>query len=116
MYVNLGRRDGSVRRNGSWLPAGVLAAAAVTVLALAGCSSGSSEAASGGISGGANPPAGQGEQQAAPPPAAKPAASIKLLPAAGAQDVSPAEPISVTVTDGTIQSLTLTNPDGKQVA
>jgi lipoprotein-anchoring transpeptidase ErfK/SrfK len=82
-------------------------------LAVAGCSSGSSEAASGGISGGGNP--GGGQQQAAPP-VVKPAATIKLAPAAGAQDVSPAEPITVTVADGTIESLTLTNPDGKQVA
>jgi len=49
--------------------------------------------------------------QAAP----KPAARITLTPAAGAGDVSPVAPISVTVADGTIETLTLTNPTGKQV-
>jgi lipoprotein-anchoring transpeptidase ErfK/SrfK len=60
---------------------------------------------------------GQPNQQAAPAPApVKPAANIKLQPAAGATDVAPGEPIKVTVADGTLGSVVLTNPDGKQVA
>ena len=50
--------------------------------------------------------------QAAP----KPATKIALQPAAGAKNVSPAAPVKVTVSDGTIKSLTLTNPAGKKVA
>lgn len=49
--------------------------------------------------------------QAAP----KPSAKIALQPAAGARDVSPVAPVKVTVTDGKIESLTLTNPAGKKV-
>jgi lipoprotein-anchoring transpeptidase ErfK/SrfK len=90
----------------------MLASALVTTLAIAGCSSSPSEAASGGLSGGGK---NGGGQQAAPA-VVQPAAAVKLLPAAGAQDVSPAEPVSVTVADGTIGSVTLTNPEGKQVA
>ncbi|QWF81241.1 L,D-transpeptidase [Amycolatopsis sp. CA-230715] len=43
------------------------------------------------------------------------AAKITAMPAAGAQNVAPGEPVKVTVADGTIQSVTLTNQDGKQV-
>ena len=114
MYVNLGLRDGSVgrggvRRTGQW----IIAAALGATLAMAGCSSGSGQPTSGEISGG-QPDKG-GAQQAAPA-VVKPAAAVKLLPPAGTQDVAPAAPVSVTVTDGTIDTLTLTNPDGKQVA
>ncbi|GAB3452908.1 L,D-transpeptidase LdtMt5 [Actinophytocola sediminis] len=49
--------------------------------------------------------------QAAP----KPPAKIALTPADALTDVSPVAPISVKVTDGTIEALTLTNPTGKQV-
>jgi lipoprotein-anchoring transpeptidase ErfK/SrfK len=51
-------------------------------------------------------------EQSAPTPAAK----IALQPAAGAKDVNPVAPVKVTVSDGTIESLTLTNPAGKKVA
>jgi lipoprotein-anchoring transpeptidase ErfK/SrfK len=44
------------------------------------------------------------------------AAKIVTEPAAGAQDVAPGAPVKVTVNDGTIGQVTLTNPDGKQVA
>lgn len=38
-----------------------------------------------------------------------------MAPESGAVDVSPGLPVSVTVADGTIETLTLTNPDGKVV-
>lgn len=44
------------------------------------------------------------------------AAKVATVPAGGAENVAPGEPVKVTVTDGTLQSVTLTNPDGKQVA
>jgi lipoprotein-anchoring transpeptidase ErfK/SrfK len=43
-------------------------------------------------------------------------AKVALNPAGGAQNVAPGEPVQLTVTDGTIASVTLTNADGKQVA
>lgn len=114
MYVNLGQRGGSVsrggvRRTGQW----IIAAAIVGTLGLAGCSSGSSPAPSGGNSGAQG---NGGAQQQAAPAVVKPAAAVKLQPGAGAQDVSPSGPIAVSVADGTIESVTLSNPDGKQVA
>lgn len=42
-------------------------------------------------------------------------AVVTQNPAAGAVDVSPVAPISVTVTDGTLREIALTNPDGKLV-
>ncbi|MGC7093671.1 L,D-transpeptidase [Amycolatopsis lurida] len=56
--------------------------------------------------------AGTGGAQATPPGPAR----IAVQPAAGAKEVSPGEPVQVTVTDGTLEQVTLTNPDGKQVA
>jgi lipoprotein-anchoring transpeptidase ErfK/SrfK len=113
MYVNLGQRGGSVgrggvRRTGLW----IIAAAMAGLLGVAGCSSGSSPAPTGG-----NPGAQDNKvQQQAAPAVVKPAAAVRLQPAAGAQDVSPSGPITVAVADGTIETVTLTNPDGKQVA
>ncbi|PFG47877.1 lipoprotein-anchoring transpeptidase ErfK/SrfK [Amycolatopsis sulphurea] len=40
---------------------------------------------------------------------------LKFSPAAGAKDVAPGEPAKVSVANGTLASVTLTNPDGKQV-
>lgn len=48
-----------------------------------------------------------------PPPAS---AELLVSHAADATGVSPAEPVSVEVTGGTLQTVTLTNPDGKLVA
>lgn len=95
-----------MRHTGQW----IIGAALAGMLAIAGCTSEPSQ--TGTTSGGLGE---KGNQQAAPA-IVKPAASVKLLPGAGAQDVSPTEPISVTVAEGTIESVTLTNPDGKQVA
>ena len=52
---------------------------------------------------------------AGPSAEASPVAVVTQNPAAGAVDVSPVAPISVTVTDGTLREIALTNPDGKLV-
>ena len=44
-----------------------------------------------------------------------PVASVIAMPALGATGLSPVDPISVKVDKGTIDELTFTNPDGKQV-
>ncbi|GAA4542002.1 Ig-like domain-containing protein [Amycolatopsis samaneae] len=77
----------------------------VAVLTLGACSSEPTVTASG--------TTGGGPTQSAP--AALPA-KVTVQPAAGAQDVPPGEPITVSVTDGTLDSVVLTNPEGKQVA
>ncbi|WP_158884636.1 L,D-transpeptidase [Amycolatopsis anabasis] len=73
------------------------------VIGLGACSSGSDTPAgnqNSGTGGGHGAPAG---------------AKIIAQPAAGAKDVAPGEPVKVSVTDGTIQTVTLTNAEGKQV-
>src|SRR5207244_1319458 len=44
-----------------------------------------------------------------------PAAKVTLAPAADAKNVNPTTPVSVTVADGTIDRIALTNANGKQV-
>ncbi|HEY8374036.1 MAG TPA: Ig-like domain-containing protein [Pseudonocardiaceae bacterium] len=56
------------------------------------------------------PSAGATQSTRAPAPA-----KVEIEPQDGAQDVSPIGPIRVSVTDGTLTEITLTNPDGKQV-
>ncbi|WP_184810539.1 L,D-transpeptidase [Actinophytocola algeriensis] len=91
-----------------WVPRAVLAAGVVAVLGLTACSSGDDAASPfGDKQTSSDTPAGQ----AAP----KPPAKITLTPTSGAVDVSPVAPVNVTVADGTIEALTLTNPTGKQV-
>ncbi|GAB3210527.1 L,D-transpeptidase [Nocardia tengchongensis] len=46
---------------------------------------------------------------------AEPVATVKLEPAAGTEHVNPTVPVSVTVTNGRIDQLALTNANGKQV-
>ncbi|GAB3573346.1 L,D-transpeptidase LdtMt5 [Amycolatopsis endophytica] len=43
-------------------------------------------------------------------------AKVSVQPGDGAKDVAPGDAAQVTVTDGELQTVTLTNPDGKQVA
>ncbi|SDC91852.1 L,D-transpeptidase [Actinokineospora iranica] len=74
-----------------------LGAGLVATLALTGCTTGGAAAASAPVA-----------QVAAP-------ATVTATPAADAKDVSPGAPASVTVTDGALRSVTLTNPDGKEV-
>jgi lipoprotein-anchoring transpeptidase ErfK/SrfK len=87
------------------LPMTLVAVGIAAVLGLTACTSGDDSA--GTNSGSTDSPNGQ----AAP----KPPAKITLDPASGAVDVSPGLAAKVSVEDGTIESLTLTNPDGKQV-
>ncbi|WP_208026035.1 L,D-transpeptidase [Amycolatopsis acidicola] len=49
-------------------------------------------------------------------PAQAEAAKLTTTPANGAQDVAPGDPVKVTVANGELQNVSLTNPDGKQVA
>jgi lipoprotein-anchoring transpeptidase ErfK/SrfK len=62
------------------------------------------------------PAAGPGNP--APTSAAPPAkaAVLALVPASGAADVSPGEPVSITVSDGKVGEVKLTNSEGKAVA
>lgn len=61
----------------------------------------------------ASGPARFGPNLPVPVPAA--AASVVQVPALGATDVSPAAPATVSVTDGTLDAVTLTAPDGSEV-
>ncbi|MFE3544104.1 Ig-like domain-containing protein [Nocardia sp. NPDC059177] len=49
------------------------------------------------------------------PAAAAPVAQVTLAPAAGATGIAPTDPVSVTVADGRIDQIALTNANGKQV-
>lgn len=51
----------------------------------------------------------------APSPSALPVASVLLQPLAGAVDVSPSQPATVSVPDGALDGVTLTGPDGAAV-
>ncbi|MFC4858713.1 L,D-transpeptidase [Actinophytocola glycyrrhizae] len=90
-----------------WVPRAALAIGIVAVLGMTACSSGDDAASPRGTQTSSDAPAGQ----AAP----KPPAKITLEPVSGAADVSPVAPVKVSVADGTIEELTLTNPTGKQV-
>jgi lipoprotein-anchoring transpeptidase ErfK/SrfK len=85
----------------------LLTAGIVAVLGLTACTSDGDGSGATNGKGATDSPAGQ----AAP----KPPAKITLDPVSGTVDVSPTTPIKVSVEDGTIETLTLTNPDGKQV-
>jgi lipoprotein-anchoring transpeptidase ErfK/SrfK len=89
------------------LPMALLTAGIVAVLGLTACTSDGDGSGATNGKGATDSPAGQ----AAP----KPPAKITLDPVSGTVDVSPTTPIKVSVEDGTIETLTLTNPDGKQV-
>ncbi|WP_026425159.1 L,D-transpeptidase [Actinokineospora inagensis] len=91
------------------MPVALVGTALVAVLALSGCTSGESAAATrDGTTGGTGSTAGTSTSQAPVTPAAK-------VTATSAADVSPAGPVTVAVTDGTLQAVTLTNGDGKAV-
>ena len=101
----------------------VLAFVAMIAL-LAGCSSGSLSAettvtsTAGGTESGGPASSVSDASSSAPPSTTKvvpPVASIAATPALGAVDLSPVEPISFTVDKGTIDDVTLTNPEGKVV-
>ncbi|WP_414636166.1 L,D-transpeptidase [Actinophytocola sp.] len=75
-----------------------LLGALAALLALSGCTS-----MEGGVATGPN-----GQQPAN--------AKITAVPAANAKDVSVAEPVKITVADGTLTQVALTSPEGKEVA
>ncbi|MBY6539642.1 L,D-transpeptidase [Rhodococcus sp. BP-349] len=79
--------------------AAVVAVLALVIALVAGCSGapGSSESA-------------------APTTEAAPVAAVTYAPAAGATDVSPTAPISVSVANGTFEAVSLTTADGRAVA
>ncbi|MGK4593615.1 L,D-transpeptidase [Amycolatopsis sp. w19] len=88
--------------------AAIAALGLVAVLTLGACSSEPTVSASGPDGGG---PVSSDTGGKAPAPA-----KLTYEPAAGAQDVAPGQPIKVSVADGTLDQVVLTNPDGKQVA
>lgn len=90
-----------------WLPAAVLGL--TVALTLGACSSGPA-AAPGGTPATGSQQAGGGQPAAALP------AKVTVSPAGGAQDVSPGDPVKISVADGTLGAVTLTNADGKQVS
>jgi lipoprotein-anchoring transpeptidase ErfK/SrfK len=111
MYVKMGRGDKRSRTNR--VPS-VIGGLLIAALALTACSSGGDNNAAPTGTGNQGEPKSDGNQQVAPA-SAKPAAAVKFAPGADAKDVSPSEPVSVSVSDGTIEAVTLTNPEGKQV-
>lgn len=115
MHLLSSRRRFSSRRRP------LLAGAASLLLAVtlvAGCSSGSSGGDVTVTSTAGQSSAAPGSSSAAPSTStsAQPAAQVTASPAFGSTSVAPAEPITVSVTDGKITDLTMTNPDGKVVA
>jgi lipoprotein-anchoring transpeptidase ErfK/SrfK len=106
-------------------PLKVLLGALAACLLLAGCSGGSLTTATvTSTASGAPDAQGSGSASASASPRAAPStttvvppvASITSTPALGATGLTPIEPISFTVDKGTIDDVTLTNPDGKVVA
>ncbi|MGB3772606.1 MAG: Ig-like domain-containing protein [Rhodococcus sp. (in: high G+C Gram-positive bacteria)] len=77
----------------------VVAVVALVIALVAGCSGSAGTAGS-----------------AAPTTEAAPVAAVTYAPAAGADDVSPTAPVSVTVSDGTFEAVSLTTSDGRSVA
>ncbi|OZM75234.1 L,D-transpeptidase [Amycolatopsis antarctica] len=76
--------------------------AIAVVLGASACSGDAENVASPDEGGGAKPVAATG--------------AVQAQPTDGAKNVAPGEPVQVSVSDGTIESVALTNPDGKQVA
>jgi lipoprotein-anchoring transpeptidase ErfK/SrfK len=99
------RKHGMDTTRKRWLPAVLLGAGLVATVALGGCTTESPTSASGGT-GAAQPTAEQSVAKAA---------AVTTSPAAGAVDVGPGGPVTVTVVDGALEAVSLTNPDGKQV-
>ena len=97
-------------RNRRFAAVAALTAALALTPALAACSGGTSSAA-GSSSTSGHPTS---EQKVAPA-AVKQPAKVAVQPADGTQDVSPTGQFQVTVADGSISSVALANPEGKQV-
>ncbi len=79
----------------------LLASFLAVAVVLAGCSTGDGSA----------PPDRSTATSGSPAPRAR----VEITPADDATDVSPADPVTVRASDGELDSVTVTNPDGKQV-
>ncbi len=99
--------------------------AAFVLVAAAGCTTGSPGGLTGAASGTGTPPSRAavttGPSIASPPVTtsssqAPPVATVSSTPALNSGDLAPADPITVAVAQGTIDTLTMTNPDGNPVA
>jgi lipoprotein-anchoring transpeptidase ErfK/SrfK len=97
----LGDRGGKLLRTRTPLVSGAVTAAAALVL-VAGCTSTSQSA-----------PAAKAVEAVQEAPVA--AASIDFQPASNTSDVAPGDPVTVSVTDGTLTSVTLTNARNDKV-
>ena len=111
--VNEGHGDRAAKRwRSRWVRGTQLCAAMMVALAMAACSSQPPSAVD---SAGSAQLAPQAEHQPVEPAPATPSAAITLQPANGTANVSPTAPVMITVTDGTLPSVTLANQDGKLV-
>jgi len=96
-------------------------AAIVSVLAflalIAGCGPGSQSSTSGvqPAPGAANQDAAAGAATSGPTPA-PPVAAVTATPGFGTTGMAPAQPVSITVAQGTIDTLTMSGPDGQPVS
>ncbi len=86
----------------------------VGLLLLVGCSNGSlgGETVTSTVGG---PDGGSGSSAASTTREVPPVATVAATPAFGTDGLSPIEPLSFTVAKGTIDDVTMTNPEGKQV-
>lgn len=91
----------------------VAALAATAVLALGACSSGHHSTQRTSPVGNSTPSGDVATPRSSVPPA--PPARVTSNLADGAQDVSPAAPVTVNAAGGTLSSVTMTNPEGKVV-
>jgi lipoprotein-anchoring transpeptidase ErfK/SrfK len=103
----------ALRRSDQWLSALLLGGVLLGTAALAGCTSGGANAA--GTTPGATGSVGASATAPAPTTPAVTPAKVAVTPAAGKQDANPAEPVSASVTGGTIATVKLTNAAGRVV-
>jgi lipoprotein-anchoring transpeptidase ErfK/SrfK len=89
------------------LPAALIALGLAATLGLSACSG---DPAPTPATGTQAPAGGSGVAAEALP------AKLTTKPAAGTKDVAPGDPVQVTVADGALETVTLTNPEGKPVA
>ncbi|WP_245544873.1 L,D-transpeptidase [Nakamurella multipartita] len=102
---------------------GALVMALIGLLVLSACSSGtlgaetvtSTVGATGGVSGSSSS-SDSSSSQASTTREVPPVATVAATPAFGTQGLSPIEPLTLVVDKGTIDDVSMTNPDGKVVA
>lgn len=117
-------RPADLERSRRLRAAAALAACATAVLGLVACTSKQQAGQAAGTP--TSPPASSSASSASSPSSAAPAptssssaspaaAEITTKPADGAKAVNPASPVTVSVANGTLDSVTMTNPAGKKV-